>query len=136
VLARAAAVKVSSIDDAASIGVQLLGALKAIFDGDKEDWALDRISSAELVAKLGADVGSPWAEWKNGKPMTQAQLARVLKRFSIYPEDIRFQSGPVLKGYGRVQFSDAWERYLSQDMGRGSRNTATTPVDVEEVDDF
>jgi hypothetical protein len=135
-LARAAAVKLT-VDDAASIEVELLAAIRKVFDGETElQSPLDRISSAELTARLTADAAAPWAEWRNGKPMTQAQLARVLKRFSIYPDQMRFQSGANVKGYMRCQFEDAWERYLPAGNGQNARNTETKPVDIDEVDDF
>ena len=73
---------------------------------------LERMSSAELVAQLVADPESPWAEWKGGKPMTQAQLARALKPFRIFSEKVRLPSGGPLQGYMRSQFEDAWGRYL------------------------
>jgi hypothetical protein len=131
--ARKAAVKLSKVDDAASTGVQLLVAIKAIIDETPER---DRIISAELVATLGADAGSPWAEWKAGRPITQAQLARVLKPFGICPEVIRSQSGGTPRGYMRSQFEDAWERYLPSENSPAKRNTATKPVDIDEVDGF
>jgi Protein of unknown function (DUF3631)/CHC2 zinc finger len=126
-LARDAAVKLN-LDDPASIGVQLLAAIRSIFDGETELQSLDRIGSAELVAQLVADAGSPWAEWKNGKPITQAQLARALKRWGVHPEKIRFQSGGALQGYQRHQFADAWERYLPAGFGQNTRNTGTNAV--------
>ena len=52
-----------------------------------------RISSAELVAQLAANAESPWAEWKGGKPITQVQLARVLKALRNFPRKIRLESG-------------------------------------------
>ena len=54
-LARAAAVKLT-VDDAASIEVQLLAAIRKAFDGETElQPPLDRISSAELTARLTAE---------------------------------------------------------------------------------
>ena len=73
---------------------------------------LDRISSADLVAKLCADNDSPWAEWKRGNPITQVQLARLLKPYGIAPELIRLPGCTVIRGYIRGQFEDAWGRYL------------------------
>ena len=60
----------------------------------------------------GADASSPFSEWKGGKPITQAQLARALKPFGIAPEVTRLPGGGRLRGYQRSQFADAWERYL------------------------
>jgi hypothetical protein len=57
-------------------------------------------------------MAGPFSEWKNGKPITQAQLARVLKPFPIAPIKIRLPGGGTLQGYMRSQFEDAWERYL------------------------
>jgi Protein of unknown function (DUF3631) len=56
---------------------------------------------------LGADMAGPWAEWKNGKPITQAQLARVLKSFGIAPIKIRLASG-----YRVTCDGSSRERYL------------------------
>ena len=106
--ARQAAVKLSKIADTASTGAQLLTDIKAVFD----EGGLERISSAELVGRLAADPKAPWSDWKGGKPITQAQLARVLKPFGIASEVIRLPSGGTLRGYLGVQFADAWERYL------------------------
>jgi putative DNA primase/helicase len=118
--ARRAAIKLSKVDDVTSIGVQALAAIKVAFDGQQEGFEedythlepLERISSADLAATLGADMTGPWAEWKNGKPITQVQLARVLKPFGIAPEVIWLKGGGTPRGYKRSQFEDAWERYL------------------------
>jgi Protein of unknown function (DUF3631) len=115
--ARKAAVKLSKVADATSIGVQVLTAIKEVFDRppdpDRDREPLERVSSADLAAALGADMASPWAEWKGGKPITQAQLARVLKPFGIAPAKVRLPSGGTLQGYMRSWFEDAWDRYLT-----------------------
>jgi hypothetical protein len=118
--AREAAVKLSKVVEATSTGTQLLAAIKVIFDGPKEGSGegytqldpLDAISSAELVAQLGADEGSRWHEFRGGKPITQFQLARELKSFHIYPEKVTPTGLKQTRGYARTQFEDAWERYL------------------------
>jgi putative DNA primase/helicase len=117
---RKAAVKLSKVADVTSTGVQALAAIKVAFDGpqeeSEEDYThrepLERISSADLAATLGSDPTGPWAEWKGGKPITQAQLARVLKPHGIAPIKIRLLGGGTLQGYMRSQFEDEWERYL------------------------
>ena len=94
--AREAAARLSDVADTASTGARLLRDIKVAFDGEDGETGRilrDRISSAELIATLTSDPGSPWAEWKGGKPMTQAQLARVLKPFGITSEVIRLPSG-------------------------------------------
>jgi Protein of unknown function (DUF3631) len=37
----------------------------------------DRVRSAELAQALGAMDDRPWSEWRNGKPITPATLARL-----------------------------------------------------------
>jgi hypothetical protein len=107
--ARAAAIKLE--EGAAEVrrtaGVQALAAIKDEVDGQ------EHISSADLVARLASYPDSPWAEWKYNKPITQRQLARLLKPFGIAPQTIRLPGSPATsRGYLRPQFEDAWERYL------------------------
>jgi hypothetical protein len=114
--ARAAAVKIESASDNRTINVRLLADIRTILcPKDEKGEALpllERISSANLVTDLAANPDGPWAEWKNGKPITQAQLARLLKPFGITPQLIRLDGDAVMRGYLRAQFEDAWERYL------------------------
>jgi hypothetical protein len=56
--------------------------------------------------------GHPWAEWKNGKPITQNGLARLLRKFGILSGTIRLDEGQTAKGYKREDFEDAFSRYL------------------------
>src|SRR5207248_2060047 len=76
---------------------------------------IDRIPSRDLAAALGEMESAPWAEWKGGKPITPAQLARQLGRFRIAPRTIRLADGTTPKGYPRDDFADAWERYPARD---------------------
>jgi hypothetical protein len=108
-LARAAAVKIESSTDSRTSTVLLLAAIKIIFEN------IDAISSQELCSKLAADEGSEWAEWgKSRKPITQNQLARMLKTHGIHPDQVRPKAlgGKQARGYHRSWFEDAWERYL------------------------
>ena len=100
--------------------VLLLGDIKAIF----EDAADDRLASADLTKRLVELEGRPWAEYgRTGKPLSQNQLARLLKPLGIAPEVIRIRT-ETARGYMLVQFAEAFERYLSQE-GAPNRNTAT-----------
>jgi hypothetical protein len=87
----------------------LLAAIRAAFDqtvgGD--------LSSAELVAKLTAEPDSEWAEWRSGKPITQAQLARLLRPFGVAPCPVRIRDQQV-RGYRCQQFVESFERYLPE----------------------
>src|SRR5436190_16339645 len=51
------------------------------------------ISSSDLVAALLAMEGRPWAEWKNGKPITTHGLARMLAPFKVFPARVSSGSG-------------------------------------------
>jgi hypothetical protein len=68
-----------------SIGVELLRAIKTVFDArEKSNDPItptnkDRISSAGLVAELIADQTAPWATYNKGKPISQRQVAGLLK---------------------------------------------------------
>jgi hypothetical protein len=64
----------------------------------------DRIGSSELAATLGSMEGRPWAEWRNGKPIRPAALARLLAPFGIVPR--------TFKGYLRGDFDEAFAVYL------------------------
>ena len=69
----------------ASAGTRLLAAIRAAFDrtegGD--------LSSAELMGKLTAEPDSEWAEWRSGKPITQANLRDYSGRLAVAPAQVR-----------------------------------------------
>lgn len=75
-----------------SLGMRALSTAKEMMD----EANVDRISSADLAAKLGISPGL---------------LGRTLTKFDVAPTTVRF-SGKPAKGYHRATFEDAWERYL------------------------
>jgi len=107
--ARGAALKVEAVTDSRTAGVRLLAAFKAIADESEHD----AISSNDLVHRLTADPDADWTEWKNGKPITQKQIATMLGRgrFGIYPQQVWIE-GRQVRGYRFADFADAWGRYL------------------------
>jgi hypothetical protein len=125
---RLAAVKIEGQADTRTDGGRALTDARTIFYPNRDDAKdddgqvlepleplepLERLSSADLVEKLAAYADSPWAEYgKSRRPISQAQLARLLKPFGIAPQLIRLSSGGVMRGYLRAHFEDAWERYL------------------------
>jgi hypothetical protein len=107
--ARTTAIKLEGSSDTSTVGVRLLSAIKVVFD--QIDRTEDAISSDELVANLIAEPTSEWHEWKNGKGITQNQVARILRSFHVFPEQVRI-SGRQVRGYLRARFADAWQRYV------------------------
>jgi hypothetical protein len=105
--ARLAAIKIEGGSDSRTVTALLLAAIKAVFDNTEEG----AVGSQELAA----DLSSKWAEWgKSRKPITQAQLARLLKNHGIRPGQVRPEArgGQQVRGYQRSWFEDAWEGYL------------------------
>ncbi len=90
-----------------SAGKRLLGDIRETFN----ERAADRLPSAELAKALAEIETSPWGECAQGKPITAARLARMLRPFEIYPGTKR-GGGKTFKGYLLEDFLDAFTRYL------------------------
>ena len=117
---KAAALSREAADDDDSRLVVLLGDVRDIFAGLAED----RIASADLAKALAEIEGRPWAEYgKTGKPLTQNQLARLLKPLAIAPDRIWIGEERV-RGYLAYWFAEAFSRYLPSE---GSRNRPPDP---------
>jgi putative DNA primase/helicase len=93
--------------DTSAINVELLADSRKAF-GESEV-----MTSADLVAALVADPERPWATWgKRDKPLTQNQLARLLRPFGIISETVHPLGRADAKGYKRAHFEEAWAAYL------------------------
>jgi hypothetical protein len=86
------------------------------------DKKTDRLSSSALADALAQIEGRPWAEYRRGKPITQNQLAKVLKPLGIAPEVIKLDGTKTLRGYMLAQFREAFERYTRADAAEGDSN--------------
>jgi Protein of unknown function (DUF3631) len=86
----------------------------------------DRLASEDLVEFMASLEDRPWAEYRRDKPISKAQLARLLKPLKISSGSVRLPDGRTPKGYHRSQFEDAFARYLP------SQN-ATTPQPAENL---
>jgi hypothetical protein len=113
--------------DDQSIGVRLLADIRKIL----AEKGGDRIASAELVNALVTIETSPWAEWSHGKPITAPKLARLLGRYDICPDSVRFGEA-TRKGYTVSDFADAFARYLP----RADWNNGTMAEITDESDDM
>lgn len=90
-----------------SLGVRLLGDVRAIFDERRRD----RLSTADIVAVLIGDEGAPWGDLR-GKPLDARALARMLRKYGVKPRLMRMGEGDTPgRGYRRADFEDAWSRY-------------------------
>jgi hypothetical protein len=103
-----AAAALADYDDESAITMLLID-IKAMFG----ETGTDRLASATICDKLATIDGRPWADWRNGKPITTNQLARLLKPFGVASDTIRMAGGAA-KGYWRHVFSDAFDRYFPE----------------------
>ena len=113
-LARDAALNLSEAAafDSDTIKVQLLADIEAAFTSLNAE----RLFSKRLITELVSDETRPWASFKNGKPITERQLARLLADFNIRPANVRIEDAQA-KGYERDDFADVFERYVHPDGG-------------------
>jgi hypothetical protein len=108
--AREAALALSGApaEDAAS--TRLLRDIRDVF-AEADDPEV--LASKVIIEQLVAVEDAPWGEWSKGKPLSTAKLARLLKDYDIYPAGtVRIGPTETAKGYRRVAFVEAWDRYL------------------------
>ena len=91
-----------------SQGVELLGDAKKVFDAGKPA----EIPTKVFIAALCVDEERPWGTYRKGEPITDRQLAKLLKPFGIVSTTVHPLGAPHAKGYRRADFEDAWARYL------------------------
>jgi hypothetical protein len=108
--ARAAAVALVAESRARqpSTGVQLLYDIRTVF-GDSE-WK----ATVDLLTALNDMEDAPWAVIRKGHPLNARGLSNRLGKYGIGPQIQRFGMS-VLRGYSRIDFEDAWSRYLSEE---------------------
>lgn len=115
-------------EESSGNGAMLLADIRAIF----KEKGSHRITSANLAALLGEMEERPWSEWRQGKPITAPQLARLLRPFGVRPSNQRQADGTVVKGYQRDHFETAWNRYCPDEnpetieTGKANRYHATS----------
>jgi len=120
--ARTAAVRVvkGRVAEDQSIGVQLLAAIREAIG------AGDRISSADLCARLNAVEEAGWGGWNAGAGINQRDLARRLKPYGVESIRIRLPDGSTPRGYMAADFRDPFARYLRE----GSATSATSATQI------
>ncbi len=106
--ARAAATALTESDSDESAAAMLLEDIHVLFT----ERGADKLTSADIVDVLAKMEERPWPEWRQGKPITQRQLARLLAPFGIKPKLKKFNKNPA-RGYALDQFADSFARYIS-----------------------
>jgi putative DNA primase/helicase len=103
--------------------------LKTVMDEDPS--SLSEWPSAVLVERLIKMDGRPWAEYRrDGKPITQNALARLLSDFKIGPVDVGPRDARK-KGYPREQFDEVFAAYCSSpDSIRATAHNAMNAAQV------
>lgn len=98
-------------DDQSSRAQSLLADVRGLF----EHGGTERVLTKELLIKLNALEGRPWADYSHGKGLSAHQLAAMLRRFSIQSQNIRVGAS-IVKGYYLDDFTDAFARYLGPQL--------------------
>lgn len=107
-----------------SIGVLLLHDIRAVFDESD----CDVLRSEQLIAGLTAMPEAPWNTIrKGGNPIDQRSLSQRLSNYGIASKTHRVGAA-VVRGYAREQFTDAWKRYVTDDVARPSPPESVTTV--------
>ena len=108
--ARKAALKLSGEGAAGEDNrcVELLRDARKVFDVSKAA----ELPTKTLITALCADEERPWSTHSKGEPITDRQLAKLLRPFGIISGTVHPPSAPDAKGYRRADFEDAWARYL------------------------
>jgi hypothetical protein len=122
----------------ASISVQLLQAIKAMFEAQMNaPQNSDRIKSEDLVNELIADATAPWATYNKGKPISQRQVAGLLKGYDLKPKVIKLSDGSTARGYLLEWFIDPFERFCGQSAKAADPPSAsvTSVTDLFSKDD-
>jgi len=111
--------------DLGSIRIRLLADIRMAFDS----LDADELTTATLLAELILDPARPWAEWRNGKPMTPRALADLLREFKIFPQKMHGQQR--VNGYARYTLEDAFSSYLPPSNLSTSPNATAAGISCE-----
>jgi Protein of unknown function (DUF3631) len=127
-IARTAAETAETAKDDQSRRSMVLSDIRDIFAARPE---ADRLPSIVLADALGAMENRPWSDWRNGKPITAAALARLLAPFGITSGTKRDGSS-TFKGYLLTDFTEAFESYLPNETVTPSQTNSEGQWDASE----
>jgi len=123
--AREAAEALSDAADEISTRELLLADIRDIFE--PREW--ERVATDDLLSLLHSRDDRPWGEWKNGRPLTKRGLRDILRYFKITSKRERgtprlvSSDSDYVYGYTRIDFDDAFSRYLPP-LNRTNRTNA------------
>jgi putative DNA primase/helicase len=115
-------------DDSKPDRVQVLADIRDLFERGQTD----RLSSAEIVDSLVEMEDRPWPEWKNRRPITQIQLASLLRPFGVRPKLAKMAGEPT-RCYSLPDFTDAFVCYVPADESLPSLPSASSASFQEET---
>ena len=128
--ADALAAVAGTIDTGETLGTMLLADVRTVFEAKGNP---ERIQSKVLDDELRDLPERPWESMpKTNKPITAQARGRMLARYAVNAETLRFDDGSRGKGYKRAAFADAWNAWLSE--GGGDRTV--TPCQPFETSTF
>ena len=128
--ADALAAVAGTIDTGETLGTMLLADVRAVFEAKGNP---ERIQSKVLDDALRALPERPWESMpKTHKPITAQGRGRMLVRYGVNAETLRFDDGSRGKGYKRAAFADAWNAWLSE----GGEDRTVTPCQPPETSTF
>lgn len=104
-------------DEPQSGGVLLLRDIAEIF----ETKGASGIGSTDLCNALCELEESPWSEWRGGRPISTRGIAKLLKPYGISPRRDRAHNV-----YRRLDFADAFKRYLSDSREKSTTSTTSS----------
>jgi hypothetical protein len=110
-LAKAAALKLSAgAEDHESVAIQLLTALKKIFEDAGQNVKDGFLFTSAILSELNSNPQAPWADWRNGSGISAKGLASLLKPFGIKSE--KATTVPQHWGYGYNGLKPHFDRYV------------------------
>jgi hypothetical protein len=92
--------------ESSPIGALLMDILIIFVSGET-----GRIYSRDLTARLNEFENRPWAEIRNGKPITELWLSQQLRPYGVRPKTMRIAEG-MAKGYEQQDFGEVFRRYI------------------------
>jgi Protein of unknown function (DUF3631) len=109
-----------------SLGIRLLADLRSVCVGH------NALSTKAILRALVDLEEAPWGDLK-GKVLDERGLARRLRQYGVKSKQIRFSDDLTLKGYGREDLHDVWERYLPPLSPGGSETSETSATRTDFV---